>query len=127
MAESTGKEGTGIVPIAGERLGDPEVYGEDRVFIYLRLNSAPSPDQDAGVDALEKAGQPVVRIMLEDAMNLGQEFFRWEIATAVASSVLGINAFNQPDVEASKVATKKLTMEFEQPGQLPENAGLLRK
>jgi transaldolase / glucose-6-phosphate isomerase len=119
IAESTGKEGKGLIPVDGEPLGPPGAYGDDRVFVYIRF--APSPDaaQDRGVEALEKAGQPVVRIVVPDLMNLGQEFFRWEIATAVAGSVIGINAFNQPDVETSKIATRKLTSEYEKTGSLP--------
>ena len=74
---------------------------------------APDASQDSAVDALEKAGQPVVRIAVPDIYDLGQEFFRWEIATAVAGSVIGINAFNQPDVEASKIETRKLTEQYE--------------
>ena len=122
LAESTGKEGKGLVPIDDERIGSPEVYGDDRLFVYVRLSAAPSSDQDAAVDALGKAGQPVVRIALEDPRDLGQEFFRWEIATVVAGSILGINPFNQPDVEASKVATRRLTAAFDETGQLPEKA-----
>lgn len=119
LAESTGKQGKGIIPVDREALGSPDVYGNDRVFAYLRLESAPDAEQDAKVAALEKAGQPVVRISLADAYELGQEFFRWEIATAVAGSVIGINAFNQPDVEASKIATRNLTAEYENKGALP--------
>jgi transaldolase / glucose-6-phosphate isomerase len=119
IAESTGKEGKGLIPVDREPLGPPEVYGDDRVFAYLRFDPSPDPEQDRGVEALEKAGQPVVRIAVTDLMNLGQEFFRWEIATAVAGSILGINAFNQPDVEASKIATRKLTSQYEQTGSLP--------
>src|ERR1700676_4050600 len=119
IAESTGKLGKGIIPVDREQLGAPEVYGNDRAFAYLRLESAPDAVQDAKVAALEKAGHPVVRIAVSDIYNLGQEFFRWEIATAVAGSILGINAFNQPDVEASKIATKKLTSEYETNGHLP--------
>jgi transaldolase/glucose-6-phosphate isomerase len=119
LAESTGKDGKGLVPVDREQLGGPEVYGKDRVFVYARLESAPDAAQDAGVDALSAAGQPVIRITLNSAYDLGQEFFRWEVATAVAGSILGINAFNQPDVEASKIATKKLTTEFEEKGSLP--------
>ncbi|MGH9437076.1 MAG: bifunctional transaldolase/phosoglucose isomerase, partial [Terriglobia bacterium] len=119
LAESTGKQGRGLIPVDREKLGPPEVYGHDRVFAYLRLQSAPDPEQDAAISLLEKAGQPVVRILLEDAYDLGREFFRWEIATAVAGSLLGINAFNQPDVEASKVATRNLTAEYEKSGSLP--------
>ncbi len=119
LAESTGKEGKGLIPVDREALGSPEVYGVDRLFVYLRQESAPVPAQDSAIDAIEKAGHPVVRIAVTDLYNLGQEFFRWEIATAVAGSILGINAFNQPDVEASKIATRKLTSEYEQKGSLP--------
>ena len=119
LAESTGKEGKGLIPIDSEQLGPPAVYGQDRVFAYLRLEGAADPAQDAAIDALEKAGHPVVRIPLADPYEIGMEFFRWEIATAVAGSVLGINAFNQPDVEASKIETRKLTTEYEKTGSLP--------
>jgi len=119
IAESTGKLGKGIIPVDREQLGAPDVYGSDRIFAYLRLESAPDAAQDAKVAALEKAGHPVVRIAVSDIYNLGQEFFRWEIATAVAGSILGINAFNQPDVEASKIVTKQLTSEYELTGALP--------
>jgi len=119
IAESTGKLGKGIIPVDREYLAGAEVYGKDRLFAYLRLESAPDAKQDAQVAALEKAGQPVLRISLPDIYNLGQEFFRWEIATAVAGAIIGINAFNQPDVEASKIETKKLTREYEASGHLP--------
>jgi transaldolase/glucose-6-phosphate isomerase len=119
MAESTGKDGKGLIPVDREPLGGPEVYGNDRVFAYVRLENGADPAQDLAVDAIAKAGHPVVRIALSDIYNLGQEMFRWEIATAVAGSVIGINAFNQPDVEASKVATRKLTAEYEKTGALP--------
>ena len=119
IAESTGKIGKGIIPVDRERLGKPAVYGNDRVFAYLRLSSKPNKAQDAAVAALEKAGHPVVRIAVPNIYNLGQEFFRWEIATAVAGSIIGIDAFNQPDVEASKIETKKLTSQYEATGSLP--------
>jgi transaldolase/glucose-6-phosphate isomerase len=119
LAESTGKIGKGLIPVDREALGSPEKYGNDRVFAYLRLTPQPDADQDRAVDALIKAGQPVVRIEVADVMSIGQEFFRWEIATAVAGSIIGINAFNQPDVEASKIATKNLTSEYEKSGSLP--------
>src|SRR6202158_3432607 len=119
IAESTGKLGKGIIPVDREQLGAPDVYGNDRILPYVRLEAAPDAAQDAGVAALEKAGHPVVRIAVADTYNLGQEFFRWEIATAVAGSILGINAFNQPDVEASKIVTKQLTSEYELTGSLP--------
>lgn len=119
IAESTGKNGKGIIPVDRERLSRSSVYAKDRVFAYLRLASKPSKAQDKAVMALEKAGHPVVSISVEDVYTLGQEFFRWEIATAVAGSIIGINAFNQPDVEASKVETRKLTSEYEAKGKLP--------
>ena len=125
LAESTGKQGKGIIPVDRESIGAPEVYGNDRVFAYLRLDSAPDAQQDAQVAALEKAGHPVVRIAVGDKYDVGQEFFRWEIATAVAGSILGINAFNQPDVEASKIATKSLTSEYEKSGSLPPEKPIL--
>ena len=127
LAESTGKDGKGIIPVDRELLGSPEVYGKDRVFAYIRLETAPDAAQDAKVSALEKAGQPVIRISLPDTFDLGQEFFRWEIATAVAGSILGINPFNQPDVEASKVATRALTTQYEQSGSLPQETPLLEE
>ena len=125
LAESTGKQGKGIIPVDREQLGEPAVYGNDRVFAYVRLESAPNSQQDARVAALEQAGHPVVRIALKEIHDLGQEFFRWEIATAVAGSIIGINAFNQPDVEASKVATRNLTAEYEKTGSLPAEKPIL--
>jgi transaldolase/glucose-6-phosphate isomerase len=119
LAESTGKNGKGIIPVDRESVARPDNYGTDRVFAYLRLESAPDQSQDVAVAALEKAGHPVVRIAVQDPYAIGEEFFRWEIATAVAGSIIGINAFNQPDVEASKVATRKLTSEYEATGKLP--------
>jgi transaldolase / glucose-6-phosphate isomerase len=119
LAESTGKIGKGIVPVDREKLGKPENYGNDRIFAYLRLESGADHQQDVAVEALEKAGQPVVRIAVEDIYALGEEFFRWEIATAVAGSIIGINAFNQPDVEAAKIEARKLTNEYEAAGKLP--------
>lgn len=119
IAESTGKVGKGIIPVDREKLAKPTTYGDDRVFAYLRLAAKPNKAQDAAVAAIEKAGHPVVRITLPNVYALGQEFFRWEIATAVAGSIIGINAFNQPDVEASKIETKKLTSEYEAQGSLP--------
>ncbi len=125
IAESTGKQGKGLVPVAEERPGPAEVYGTDRVFVYVREKSSATPEQDASVNALQEAGHPVVRISLEEPMDLGQEFFRWEIATAVAGSILGINPFNQPDVEASKIATKNLTEAYEEKGELPAELPLI--
>ena len=119
LAESTGKNGKGLIPVDRESPSSPEAYGDDRVFVYLRLAGDPDKALDASIAALEDAGQPVVRISVGDVYNLGQEFFRWEMATAVAGSIIGINPFDQPDVEASKVATKQLTEEYERSGSLP--------
>jgi transaldolase/glucose-6-phosphate isomerase len=125
--ESTGKAGKGIITVDREALAEPSMYGDDRLFVYVRLESAPDPAQDAGVAALAHAGHPVVRIGVDDVYDLGEEFFRWELATAVAGSVIGIHPFNQPDVEASKVATHKLTAEFERTGSLPVEAPLVEE
>jgi transaldolase/glucose-6-phosphate isomerase len=125
MAESTGKEGRGLIPVDNETLGPPAAYGQDRLFAYLRLDSGPDASQDAAVETLEKAGHPVVRISLADTQALGEEFFRWEIATAVAGSVLGINAFNQPNVQESKDYTRELTDEYEQSGKMPSAPPIL--
>ena len=119
VAESTGKDGTGIIPIDREALASPDAYGADRLFVYLKLLSSADSAQDAAIDALERGGHPVVRISLDDAYDLGEEFFRWELATAVAGSILGIDPFDQPDVEASKTATRKLTAAYEEQGALP--------
>ena len=122
IAESTGKVGKGIIPVDREKIGKPSVYGNDRVFAYLRLAKENNRAMDAAVTALEKAGHPIVRIVVGTKFDLGQEFFRWEIATATAGSVIGINTFNQPDVEASKIETRKLTSEYESTGKLPSEA-----
>jgi glucose-6-phosphate isomerase len=122
LAESTGKNGKGLIPVDREATAAAETYGDDRVFVYLRLESAPDPLQDAAIADIERAGYPVATISVIDVYNLGQEFFRWEIATAVAGSIIGINPFDQPDVEASKVATRKLTEEYERAGSLPAEA-----
>jgi hypothetical protein len=125
LAESTGKQGKGIIPVDREELGSPGIYSNDRIFAYVRLESAPDAAQDAKVAALEQAGQAVIRISVDDIYDLGQEFFRWEIATAVAGSIIGINPFNQPDVEASKIVTRKLTEEYEKTGSLPAEKPVL--
>jgi transaldolase/glucose-6-phosphate isomerase len=122
LAESTGKIGKGIVPVDAEPVGPPTVYGSDRLFAYTRLASDPDTEQDKAVAALEAAGHPVVRIIVHDKVQLGQEFFRWEMATAVAGSIIEINPFDQPDVEASKVKTRELTTAYEQTGKLPPEA-----
>jgi transaldolase / glucose-6-phosphate isomerase len=123
LAESTGKQGRGLIPVDREPLA--ERHGADRVFVSTRLAAGADPGQDAAVDALERAGHPVIRIAVESAYDLGAEFFRWEIATAVAGAILGINPFDQPDVEGSKVATRRLTEAYERAGQLPPEAPIL--
>lgn len=127
IAESTGKDGKGLIPVDRERLGPTNVYGNDRVFIYMRLESTPDRSQDEAVEALKESGQPVVIISVTEPYDLGQEFFRWEMATAVAGSIIGINPFNQPDVEESKVATRKLTAEYEKTGSLPSETPILEE
>jgi transaldolase/glucose-6-phosphate isomerase len=119
FAESTGKHGKGLIPIDGEPLGRPEVYGDDRFFIALSLDGETDAGNETRLAALEKAGHPVVRIVQNSLGQIGQEFFRFEIATAVAGAVLGINPFDQPDVEASKLKTRELTAAFEKSGKLP--------
>ena len=122
VAESTGKEGKGIIPVDREKVTRPEAYSDDRVFAYVRLDEAPDADQDRAVAALEKAGRPVVTIHVATKYDLAAEFLRWEIATPIAGALLGINPFNQPDVEASKIATRALTDEYEKTGTLPSEA-----
>jgi transaldolase/glucose-6-phosphate isomerase len=125
IAESTGKDGKGLVPIDGETLGDVNLYGNDRFFIDLRTEGETDAAHDDKLAALEKAGHPVVRIVLKSIDHIGQEFFRFEIATAVAGAVLGINPFNQPDVEAAKIKTRELTAAFEKTGKLPPEKPVL--
>jgi transaldolase / glucose-6-phosphate isomerase len=120
IAESTGKDGKGLIPIDGEPLGDVAVYGKDRFFIDIRTEAETDTAHDDKLAALEQAGHPVVRIVMKSIDHIGQEFFRFEMATAVAGSVLGINPFNQPDVEAAKIKTRELTAAFEKTGSLPK-------
>ncbi len=119
LAESTGKEGKGLIPIDGEPLGDVSLYGNDRFFIDIRTEGEDDTAHDEKLKALERAGHPVVRIVMKSIEHLGQEFFRFEMATAVAGSILGINPFNQPDVESAKIKTRELTAAFEKTGKLP--------
>ena len=127
LAESTGKQGKGLIPVDAEPLGVPNVYSEDRLFIYIRLPGKADPKQDDAVIAFERAGHPVVRIVVTDRYHIGQEFFRWEFATAVAGSILGINPFDQPDVEASKDKTREQTTAFERTGELPAETALFEE
>ena len=120
IAESTGKNGKGLIPIDNEPLGAPSVYGNDRVFIDLKVDGDDDAQHDNKLAALEKAGHPVIRIAVTSPYHLGQEFFRFEIATAIAGSVLGIDPFNQPDVEAAKIKTRDLIAAFEKEGSLPQ-------
>jgi len=116
IAESTGKEGKGIVPVEGEPVGKPAVYGDDRLFVYIRMDADPP---HRGVQALERAGHPVITLTMRDKLDLGGEFFRWEVAVAIAGSILGIDAFDQPNVQESKDNTKKVLAKFKQAGKLP--------
>ena len=121
LAESTGKEGKGLLPIALEPIGTPDVYGSDRVFVYIHLKGEEEPGIGEMLDALKKAGHPVITIVLEDLLDIGQEFFRWEIATATAGAILGINAFDQPNVQESKDNTNRLLEQVAETGKLPES------
>jgi hypothetical protein len=124
LAESTGKIGKGLIPVDDEAVADPSCYGSDRVFAYIRLDSAPDAKQDAAIDKLEKAGHVVVRLHLADKARLAEQLFQWEIATAVAGSVIGINAFNQPDVESAKVRALQLAQQFDTDGTTPKQPTL---
>ena len=117
VAESTGKEGRGILPVVGEPLRPPLYYGDDRLFVHLRLDGHDS--YDAALEALQRAGFPVVRLCLRDRYDLGEQFFLWEMATAVAAYRLGIHPFDQPDVEAAKVMARKMVAAYTATGQLP--------
>ncbi|SFQ24146.1 bifunctional transaldolase/phosoglucose isomerase [Hymenobacter arizonensis] len=122
IAESTGKEGKGILPVAGEPLGEPGIYGQDRVFVYVGYQGEADEANTTKLKALEQAGHPTITILMDDALDLGQEFYRWEVATAVASAVFGINPFDQPNVQAAKTATDGLMKVVEEQGSLPEKS-----
>jgi len=125
IAESTGKQGKGITPVDRETIAAPEAYGSDRVFAYIRLAGTADTSLDAKVAALEAAGHPVVHFELADRYEIFDQFFTWEIATAVAGSVMEINPFNQPDVESAKVEARSLTSAYEETGKLPERSAIL--
>ena len=125
VAESIGKQGKGIIPIDGEKPGPPGVYGDDRVFVHLRCAVCPDQVLDAQAAELARAGQPVVRIDWPDRHALGAEFYRWEFATAAMGAVVGVNPFDQPDVEESKVVTRRLAADYERTGKLPDEAPLI--
>jgi transaldolase / glucose-6-phosphate isomerase len=126
IAESTGKEGKGILPVAGEPLGPPEVYGEDRVFVSMVLAGETDTGVEARLAELEQAGHPVVHLKLDDRFDLGQEYFRWEFATAVAGAVLRINPFDQPNVAESKANTKAVLAKGSTPSP-PASAAEIEK
>ncbi len=119
IAESTGKEGKGILPVVGEAVGKPSQYGDDRFFVYLRLEG--DQTYDAKVRVLEEAGYPVVRLALADLYDIGAQFFLWEMATAVAGSIIGIQPFDQPNVEAAKVQARKMIDAYQKSGSLPSS------
>ena len=120
LAESTGKEGRGLVPVEKEYLGNPEVYGNDRLFVSMALASEVDDEVEEGIQALEAAGHPVVRIELTDKLDLGAEFFRWEVATAAAGAILEINPFDQPNVQESKNNTNRLLAQYKTEGRFAE-------
>ena len=126
LAESTGKQGHGLIPVDGETLASPERYRADRVFVYLRDEMAPDHEQESALTRIEDAGQPVIKLVLRDPYDVGAEFFRWEFATAVLGAELGINPFDQPDVEASKLESRRLTAEYETTGSVPRGAVVAR-
>jgi len=125
IAESTGKLGKGITPVDRETIGAPEIYGNDRIFAYIRHAGTADSSQDAKVVAIEAAGHPVVHIEIADLYEIFGQFFTWEVATAVAGSVMGINPFNQPDVESAKIETRALTAAYEKTGKLAEHVPVL--
>ncbi|HBT60828.1 MAG TPA: transaldolase [Elusimicrobia bacterium] len=125
IAESTGKEGRGILPVHGEPLGAPESYGTDRFFVRLALREQPEPAVEEKLSALERAGHPVRHISLQDPYDLAAQFFLWEAATAAAGFLLGVNPFDQPDVQSAKDQTKKLLSSLER-GALPKETADLR-
>jgi len=121
VAESTGKEGRGILPVVGEPLGDPDVYGSDRLFVDIGLDG--DTTRDAALDALSEAGHPVVRMHLRDLYDLGAQIFTWEMATAIAGARMGINPFDQPNVEAAKTQARTLVARYMETGSLPVEVG----
>ena len=120
VAESTGKNGKGIVPVDLEPIGEPQSYGHDRIFVYLHLDGDENHDLDERVSALAAEGHPCVSIRISKPEMIAQEFYRWEVATAIAGAVIGIDPFDQPDVEDAKVATRKLVDAYEVSGRLSD-------
>ena len=120
LAESTGKGGKGLFPVAGEPVGHPSVYGDDRIFVYFRMGREVDERLERSVRRLKERGHPVVTIEMEDRKDLGQEFFRWEVAVATAGAILGINPFDQPNVQESKDNTNALLRTVSEKGSLAE-------
>jgi transaldolase/glucose-6-phosphate isomerase len=120
IAESTGKDDTGIVPVADEPLSDPDSYGDDRVFVYFYLHGEQDRDMIGKLDALDEAGHPVISVRLNDRYDLAREMYRWEMGVAAAGAVLGIHPFNQPNVEAAKNLARQMVDEYREKGKLPE-------
>ena len=125
LAESTGKNNLGLVPVDLEVIGDPEAYGQDRVFVYIGLKDDVQTDQKRAIGALRDAGFPIIELEVDDSLALGAEFFRWEYATAVVGAVWGINPFDQPNVQESKDFTAQLTQAYESRGELPAETPFL--
>ena len=119
LAESTGKNSRGLIPVDLEEIATLDMYGEDRSFVYIRLKDEADPEQDASIENLRAADFPVIQIDVAEPLDLGAEFFRWEYATAVAGAVLNINPFDQPNVQESKDFTAELTQAYEKEGTLP--------
>ena len=120
LAESTGKEGTGLIPVANEPIVSPTVYGTDRLFIYLRLKGDENRQLDRQVAGLARQGHPVLTLALQDRYDLAAEFFRWEVATALAGHLLGIHPFDQPNVQESKDNTARVLDTIQSTGRLPK-------
>jgi hypothetical protein len=127
IAESTGKEGKGLVPVTGEPLGRPSAYGHDRLFVYLRVDGSADTAQEHALDKLEGAGHPVLRLNMKNKMALGAEFFRWEMAVAVAGAIMGIDPFDEPNVQESKDNTAYLLDVYRKEGKLPRKDPILEE
>lgn len=119
VAESTGKHGVGILPVADEAIAEPVFYAHDRLVVYLRLAGDDNVELDGKISVLAAGGQPVITIQMDELEDMGQEFFRWEMATAAAGAILKINPFDQPNVELAKIKARELMAEFERSDQLP--------
>lgn len=127
LAESTGKEGKGILPVEGEPIGNPECYGDDRLFVQYRIASDRDPKQEGQIDLLRKSGQPLITIDIQDRYDLAGEFFRWEMATAAAAIGIEINPFDEPNVTESKENTRKILEVYQESGTLPERKAILKE